>query len=61
MDSSIISSFMIVCACVDGWVIEIPRGTIEWLNIESKLVNKEEIIFTFVSHSVFIVNKSKNS
>jgi hypothetical protein len=52
---------MIVCACVDGWVIEIPRGTIEWLNIESKLVNKEEIIFTFVSHSVFIVNKSKNS
>jgi hypothetical protein len=35
------SSFMIVWACGVGSVIEIPRGTTEWLKIEAKLVNKE--------------------
>jgi hypothetical protein len=36
---------MIVGACVVRSVIEIPRGKTEWLKIEAKLVNKEEIIF----------------
>lgn len=59
MDSSIISSFMNVCACVLGSAIEIPRGTTEWLKIEVKLVNEEGNIFTFVSHSVLILKNSK--